>query len=66
MRRPPGVLFSGGAEHAAGDGWARRNLVDPELMEIGEEIAVARAPTDWGDRLRGAADRDIARLAGPG
>ncbi|NEA29878.1 DUF1876 domain-containing protein [Actinomadura bangladeshensis] len=47
-----------------GTAGARRNLVDPAVMEIGEELAVARAPADRADRLRGGADGDIARLAG--
>lgn len=59
------VLFSGGEEHTTGDGRARRNPIDPEVAEIGDELAVARALADLAGRLYGAADRDIARLAGP-
>jgi hypothetical protein len=66
VRRPPGRLFSGGAEHVSGVGWVRRNLVAPELVEIGEELAVARARPGRANRLRGAADRDVAGLAGQG
>ncbi|NKZ03763.1 DUF1876 domain-containing protein [Actinomadura latina] len=60
------VLFSGGEEHATGDGRARRNPVDPEVAEIGDELAVARALADLAGRLHGAADKDIARLPGSG
>lgn len=64
VRRPPGLLFSGGAEHVSGVGWVRRNLADPELMEIGEELAVARAPADRADRLRGDAGARTGTLPG--
>ncbi len=60
--RAHAVLFSGGDEHTAGDGRARRNPVDPEVAEIGDELAVARALADLAGRLHGTADEDIARL----
>jgi hypothetical protein len=42
-----------------GTGTARLNPVDPGVPEIGDEIAVARALTDLGQRLLSTASRDL-------
>jgi len=39
----------------SGRGRARRNPADPQVTEIGEEIAVARALSDLAHKLLGAA-----------
>ena len=39
-------LAVGGEEHLVGHGAARRNPIDPDVLEIGEKIAVARALSD--------------------
>jgi hypothetical protein len=44
-----------------GEGRATRNPADPNVPEIGEEIATARALRDLADRLLQAASADIAR-----
>jgi hypothetical protein len=59
------VLFTGGGKKPVGYGRARRNPVDREVPEIGEELAVSRALADLADRLHGVAGEDIAQLAGP-
>lgn len=42
-----------------GVGLARCNPADREVPEIGDELAVARALTDLGDQLMGAAAADV-------
>lgn len=59
------VLFSGSEERTLGYGRARRNPIDREVPEIGDELAVGRAIADLADRLLGVASEDIAQLAGP-
>lgn len=45
-----------------GTGFARRNPSDPNVPEIGEELATARALHALADRLLGAAVGDIAEV----
>ncbi|MEU4822068.1 DUF1876 domain-containing protein [Actinomadura citrea] len=59
------ILFSGGERKSTGRGHARRNPVDREVPEIGDELAVSRALADLADRLQGVASKDIAQFAGP-
>ncbi|GAA1898216.1 DUF1876 domain-containing protein [Actinomadura bangladeshensis] len=59
------VLFTGGEKKPVGYGRARRNPVDREVREIGEELAASRALADLADRLHGVAGEDIAQFAGP-
>jgi hypothetical protein len=45
--------------HVLGTGRARLNPTDPDVPEIGDEIAVGRALLDLGHRLLGIASADI-------
>ncbi|HEV8274913.1 MAG TPA: DUF1876 domain-containing protein [Streptosporangiaceae bacterium] len=45
--------------HLLGHGRARRNPSDPNVMEIGEKIAVARALSDLAHTLPGSAAAQI-------
>jgi hypothetical protein len=45
--------------HLLGHGTARRNPSDPNVMEIGEKIAVARALSDLAHMLLGSAAAQI-------
>ena len=45
--------------HVLGTGRARLNPADPDVPEIGDEIAVARALVDLGHRLLTTASADI-------
>ena len=45
--------------HLVGHGTARRNPSDPNVMEIGEKIAVARALSDVAHMLLGSAAAQI-------
>jgi len=45
--------------HVVGTGRAKVNPADPDVPEIGDEIAVARALTDLGHRLLNTAAGDI-------
>jgi hypothetical protein len=45
-----------------GRGGARLNPADPDVPEIGDEIAVARALVDLGHRLLSTASSDIAAV----
>lgn len=45
-----------------GQGGARLNPADPDVPEIGDEIAVARALVDLGNRLLSTASSDIAAV----
>jgi hypothetical protein len=45
-----------------GEGLARRNPVDREVPEIGDELAAARALSDLAHRLLDAAAGDIEQL----
>ncbi|GGV40787.1 hypothetical protein GCM10010182_76760 [Actinomadura cremea] len=59
------VLFTGADNRTVGQGRARRNPADPEVPEIGDELAVSRALADLAGRLRGVAGDDIDRLTSP-
>lgn len=48
--------------HVLGTGRARLNPVDPDVPEIGDEIAVARALMDLGHRLLTTAAHDIQEV----
>ena len=45
-------------------GRARRNPVDPERPQVGEEVAVARALENLAMQLRSAAEHDIEEFEG--
>jgi hypothetical protein len=45
-----------------GTGRARLNPADPDVPEIGDEIAVARALVDLGHRLLATASADLATV----
>jgi hypothetical protein len=47
-----------------GVGFARLNPADPDVPEIGDEIAVARALSDLGQRLLNAATGDLEQVSG--
>lgn len=50
--------------HLVGTGRARLNPADPDVPEIGDEIAVARALSDLGRRLLRTASNDLRSLTG--
>ena len=47
-----------------GVGLARRDPADPDVPEIGDEIAVARALSDLGARLLQTATEDVEQVTG--
>jgi Rv2632c-like len=55
-------LHSGDATDVRGIGRSWRNPHDPEVPEIGDELAAARALADLAEHLRGAAALDIAAI----
>ena len=52
-------LAIGGEHRLCGTGKARRNPADPNVTEIGEEIAIARALSDLAHKLLDAAAAQI-------
>lgn len=58
------VLVSETPEHLDARGHARRNRTDPDVPEIGDEVAVARALHRLADRLLEAASADISQIEG--
>ena len=56
------VVLDTGANRLTGEGLARRHPADPEVPEIGDELAVGRALIELGERLVHAASEDIAAL----
>ena len=58
-------LHTGDPTHVRGIGRSWRNPQDPEVPEIGDELAVSRALSDLAGRLRSAADDDIEDVAPP-
>jgi hypothetical protein len=46
-------------DHLSGRGTARRNPADPNVTQIGEEIALARALSDLAHQLLSTASADI-------
>ncbi|QFG21270.1 DUF1876 domain-containing protein [Actinomadura sp. WMMB 499] len=59
------ILFTGAGHRTVGEGRARRNPADPEVPEIGDELAASRALADLAGRLRVAAREDIDQLISP-
>ncbi|RPF21363.1 DUF1876 domain-containing protein [Myceligenerans xiligouense] len=56
------VLTTSSGTSLEGHGRARRNPDDPEVPEIGEELATARALRDLADRLLKATSADISEI----
>lgn len=56
------VLTTSSGTSLEGHGRARRNPEDPQVREIGEELAAARALRDLADRLLRATSDDIAQI----
>jgi hypothetical protein len=56
------VLTTSHGTSLHGHGRARRNPDDPQVREIGEELAAARALRDLADRLLRATSDDIAEI----
>lgn len=56
------VLTTAAGTTLNGYGRARRNPQDPDVPEIGEELAAARALRDLADRLLRATSDDITEL----
>jgi hypothetical protein len=52
------------AEALVGVGFARLHPADPDVPEIGDEIAVARALSDLSHRLLNAATGDLEQVSG--
>jgi hypothetical protein len=52
-------LHSGVKQELKGVGRARRNPTDPDVPEIGDELAVSRALSDLAHKLLNAAIEDI-------
>ena len=55
-------LDLGDNAHLLGQGTARRNPSDPNVLEIGEKIAVARALSDVAHMLLGSATAQLEDL----
>lgn len=53
-----------GARKLTGSGRARRNPHDPQMPEVGEELALARALADLSDQLLRGASKDIEAREG--
>jgi hypothetical protein len=56
------VTLETGANRLAGEGLARRRRGDPQVPEIGDELAVGRALIELGERLVRAANEDVAAV----
>jgi hypothetical protein len=56
------ALQDGIGHEVLGTGRARLNPADPDVPEIGDEIAVARALLDLGHRLLTAASADLTTV----
>jgi hypothetical protein len=57
LRTPAGLLVTG-------VGKADRNPLDPNVPEIGDELAVARALRNLSERLLHATEKDITSVTG--
>jgi Rv2632c-like len=57
-------LYDEISDDLVGIGTARLNPTDPGVAEIGDEIAVARALTDLGQRLLSTASGDLETVTG--
>ncbi|RFU20434.1 DUF1876 domain-containing protein [Geodermatophilus marinus] len=53
-----------GDDRLVGVGFARLNPADPDVPEIGDEIAVARALSDLARRLLDTAGGDLEQVSG--
>ena len=53
-------LHTHGGTHLRGVGWADRNPKDPEVPQIGEELAVSRALSELAHELLQSTADDIA------
>jgi hypothetical protein len=58
------VLSTEESSQIVGAGLARRNPHDPEVAEIGDELAAARALREVADRLLGVVRDDITESTG--
>jgi hypothetical protein len=56
-------LHTGDDTHIIGIGTASRNPRDPEVPEIGDELAASRALADLAEKLRAAAAADVNGIA---
>lgn len=50
--------------HLHGRGTARRNPIDPQIPEVGDELAVSRALADLAQRLLQTASQDLEAITG--
>ena len=57
-------LHTPAGHEVTGVGKANRNPLDPDVSDIGDELAVARALSNLAERLRHTAERDIAGVTG--
>jgi Domain of unknown function (DUF1876) len=57
-------LHTRDTDRMAGVGLARRDPADPDVPEIGDEVAVARALSDLAARLLRAATEDLDQVTG--
>jgi hypothetical protein len=55
-------LHTGDRTDLRSEGFARRNPTDPEVPEIGDELAVARALAELSHQLMEAAASDVEQL----
>lgn len=62
LTRAQAQLRSPGHPQLLGIGVARRNPDDPEVPEIGDEIAAARALNDLAGKLRQTASADLEQV----
>lgn len=62
--RARAVLRTGEARELTASGVARRNPHDPDIAEIGDELAVARALSHIAEQLLGTASDDITESTG--
>ncbi len=56
------ILSSGGTARMSGTGQARRRPEEPDVPEIGDELAAARALRELADRLLDASSADISQI----
>ncbi len=62
LTRAEARLYSSDDTHLVGRGTARRNPHDPEVPEIGDELAVARALAELAHLLLEAAAADVEQV----
>ncbi|MFF1529503.1 dsRBD fold-containing protein [Cellulomonas sp. NPDC058312] len=56
------ILSSGATTRMSGTGRARRRPGEPDVPEIGDELAAARALRELADRLLDASSTDISEI----